>query len=98
MRKKSKKPTTINGKVFLVDQDVADYIYKIEQQILILNSRNENLEAELKVIKPIIETKKLKPAVSDKCESCIHVCTSNWNGAILGCKKDCVCDDYYPVK
>lgn len=52
------------------------------------------LRGELEAIKPVIETKKLKPAVSEYCGMCVYAQRSRWDGSIIGCCKDVVCSDF----
>lgn len=69
--------------------------------------KNDNLELkrkmaimteELKEIKPIIEHKDFKPALSKECADCRFVIMHPWNHEVLGCRKDNLCEDFKPLK
>lgn len=51
---------------------------------------------EVKAIKPILDHKDFKPAVSRECADCKLVVKSPWNNEVLGCRKDNLCDDFSP--
>lgn len=78
-----------NGHTLLMNRDVYDYITQ-------LKNRLDAIETELQTIKPVLAVGGLKPAVSRLCKDCRFVVTSRYNGDILGCNKECVCEDYYP--
>lgn len=98
MRKKKEKKVQvyIENTLVSVEPDIADRIEELQRKFDATKRENFELQNELCAIKPVIETKKLKPAVSEQCKDCDYVCTSAWSGAIIGCKKDCLCDDYRP--
>ena len=66
------------------------YRAKIEK----IECENTELKEELEKIKPVFETPGFKPAVSERCESCRFAYFSDYDGALLGCSKDAVCDSY----
>ena len=59
-----------------------------------LQFENSNLKEELKRIKPIVESKDYKPALSKDCGDCKFCVRSPWNDDIIGCRKDNVCADF----
>lgn len=79
----------INGEHITVPLAVANRIQELSYE-------NSNLKDELESIKPIIANKDLKPAISRDCINCKFVVKSTWDGAILGCRKDIVCEDFMP--
>lgn len=85
-----------NYEAFEVDGHVFNYVLELKQEISSLKHTKIELERELKAIKPIVERKEYKPAVSEDCFNCIYVVKSSFNGDILGCRKDNVCEDYKP--
>ena len=98
-----KKKTDLNlvalppdGGKYFMDDETLKYINKLREELDNVKFEKIKLEKELKAIKPVIENKKLKPAISAHCLDCKFVVKSNWNGNILGCKKDCVCDSFCP--
>lgn len=92
---------SLNDKLVWVHPDVAEYIRKLElrntNQKLRFEEDIRMLKGELETIKPVLETPKLKEAVSEHCGSCRFAVISRWNRRdILGCMKGLVCDDYSP--
>lgn len=85
-----------NYEKFEVDGRVFNYVTELKEEIRDLKHKESELEGELKAIKPIVERKDYKPAVSEDCYNCMYVVKSPWNGNILGCRKDNVCEDYKP--
>lgn len=85
-----------NYEKFEVDGHVFNHVMELEQEIRDLRYKNSELEKELKAIKPVVERKDYKPALSEDCWNCIYVVKSTFNSNILGCRKDNVCEDYKP--
>lgn len=85
-----------NFEKFEVDGHVFNHVVELEQEIRDLKYKNSELEKELKAIKPVVERKDYKPAISQDCYNCIYVVKSPFNSNILGCRKDNVCTDYKP--
>lgn len=84
----------LDEKVFRVDKKVYDYIKSLEDKERELSKVQHELEA----IKPIFESKDYKPAISEDCGKCKYVVRSSYyNGRIIGCRKDNVCEDYSPI-
>ena len=78
-----------------VTLDVYNYISNLRTENCDLKRENGKLDSELKSIKPIVEKKELKPAISKNCEDCIYCIKSPfYKNDILGCIKDNVCDDF----
>lgn len=99
MSKKSDKSfdnavVQIGDEFFICNIGVARHIDDLKQTILKLELKNSMLENELSEIKPILERPDLRPAVSKCCSDCKYVVLSGWNGQVLRCKKDAVCEDY----
>lgn len=78
-----------NGSELVVNDYGLDYIR-------VLEIRLEDLEQELKAIKPVIEHKDYKPCISAKCCDCIYSVRSSHDNRLLGCFKDNVCEDFVP--
>lgn len=68
--------------------------FEIDEKYQDLQFENLNLKAELKCIKPIVESKDYKPALSKDCGDCKFCVRSPWNNDIIGCRKDNVCADF----
>ena len=85
-----------NYETFEVDSRVFNHVVELEQEIRDLKYKNGELEKELNAIKPVVERKEYKPAISEDCYKCIYVVKSPFNSNILGCRKDNVCEDYKP--
>ena len=85
-----------NYEKFEVNEHVFNYVTELEQEIRDLKYKNSELEKELKAIKPVVERKEYKPAISEDCYNCIYVVKSPFNNNILGYKKGSVSEDYKP--
>ena len=68
--------------------------FEIDEKYQDLQFENLNLKAELKCIKPIVESKDYKPALSKDCGDCKFCVRSPWNNDIIGCRKDNVGADF----
>lgn len=88
--------TRENGEIGILNREGWLYIKELESKIEKLTDEKRKLEWELDAIKPVIETKQLKPAVSSTCKTCRFCVKSRWNGDIIGCCKDVVCNDFRP--
>lgn len=86
----------IENGVLSVDKATYDYIMKLRQEATDAKHEKIKVEAELSVIKPIIESKQYEPAISSDCDLCKFVVRSVWNNDIIGCRKNSVCEDYAP--
>ena len=95
-RNKDKEAVYIDGTLFYVPPEVKRYIDEYIQTNKNLLDKNWSLEQQLERIKPIVEDKKLKPALSRNCSGCKYVVKSSWNGEPLKCCRDSVCEDYTP--
>ena len=98
MRRRIEQPSCIltieNGGVLGMTQDTYDYISKLKLKIKELENEKHSIEEELKAIKPILEHKNYQPAISKECDECKFAVHSKWSGAIIGCRKNAVCDDF----
>lgn len=74
--------------------DYKEKYFEINEKYQDLQFENLNLKAELKCIKPIVESKDYKPALSKDCGDCKFCVRSPWNNDIIGCRKDNVCADF----
>ena len=74
--------------------DYKEKYFEIDKKYQDLQFENLNLKAELKCIKPIVESKDYKPALSKDCGDCKFCVRSPWNNDIIGCRKDNVCADF----
>ena len=88
--------TDDNYETFEVDSRVFNYVVELKREIRDLKHTRIELEKELKAIKPIVERKEYKPAISQDCYNCVYVVKSPFNNNILGCRKDNVCENYKP--
>ena len=84
----------IRGKVYSLKKEVVDYIAELQRECDRFESVADHLQMELDEVLPVVEAKELKPAVSQHCSSCVHCVKSAYDGKILGCCKDNVCEDY----
>lgn len=75
---------------YYVTHPVADYIKTLENNIIKLY----NCEKELNAIKPILTAEDYKPAISTECWRCKYVVKSKLSGAVIGCCKGNLCDDF----
>lgn len=78
--------------------DYKEKYFEIDEKYRDLQFENSNLKAELKRIKPIVESKDYKPAISKDCDDCKFCVRSPWNNDIIGCRKDNVCADFETMK
>jgi hypothetical protein len=85
-----------DGVVMIMDKETYKYLQGLEREKEDLEKKSCKLQNELDTIKPVLEDGNLKPAVSKSCRGCRFVVRSRWNGDILGCCKDNLCDDYQP--
>lgn len=83
-------------KEILVDADTCRYIIYLERKIRDIRHEKHGLKAELRAIKPVVETGNLTPAVSRECGNCKYVVRSSWSNDIIGCRKSCTCEDFTP--
>ena len=67
------------------------------EQLTQLSRECSELKSELYAIKPVLENGKIKPAVSKHCRECVYCVRSDWDGSILGCCKDIVCEDFKAI-
>lgn len=67
-------------------------------EIINLRLENSKLTAELESLKPILNTPNLRPAVSSRCKYCKFAVMSFYDNSLVGCMKDCVCEDFEEVK
>lgn len=75
--------------------DLLDELHEERDEKYRLKNQVEELELELKGIKPIIEQKGFKEAVCTVCENCKFAVFSKYGyHQLVGCGKDIVCDDY----
>lgn len=87
-----------DGRTIKVNEDVYYYISSLKDEICDLKFDLRKAEHELKAIKPIVESKDLKYAISEFCGSCRFVVRSSYSHDIIGCRKGCVCDDFVEDK
>lgn len=88
--------TAFSEKVLNVDVDTYLYIQRLKSKINELEHEKHGIEAELRAIKPVVETGNLTPAVSRECGNCKYVVRSSWSNDIIGCRKSCTCEDFTP--
>ena len=83
-----------NGRWVSVPIEVSDYIDLLKKKNMDLEHKIKCLEGELIAVKPVVANPTFKQAVSKDCSRCKYVLNSRWNGDILGCMKDNVCEDF----
>ena len=86
------------SQLYYVPKPVQEYIWFLEKAVTDNEHELDKAKMELKIIKPVLESGTLKPAVSKSCYDCKYCVRSRWNGDILGCNKDLVCGDFTKVK
>ena len=52
------------------------------------------LEGELKALKPIVEDPMYDLPKSKECQDCMYAVRSNWNHAVIACRKNAICCDF----
>ena len=88
----------IDNLLIYCDENIARHVRKIEAENNMLNMKVEELEHELNIIKPVLENKELRDAVSVDCDACKYVVRSRWDGRVLKCRKGVVCKDFEEAK
>ena len=83
-----------NGRWVSVPMEVSEYIDSLRRENDDLRYKINCLEGELVAVKPVVANPTFKQAVSKNCTYCKYVLRSRWNGDILGCMKDNVCEDF----
>lgn len=83
-----------NGRWVSVPIKVSDYINSLRRENDDLKYKVNCLEGELIAVKPVVAKSTFKQAVSRDCSCCKYALNSTWNGDILGCIKDNVCEDF----
>lgn len=85
----------------VISEDLYQYIKKLTDDISSLKTENTDLtskyrhaKSELDSIKHIVERKDYAPAISKDCEECKFALLSRLSGAVIGCRKNCLCDDF----
>lgn len=74
--------------------ELRDENLELLDKIINLERDKIKAEAELRALKPVVKNKGWKPAMSSDCGECVYVVRSKWNRDIIGCRKDCVCEDF----
>ena len=79
------------------NRELYDELHEVKLEKYNLEQRVEELEEEIKGIKPVIEHKGFKEAVCSCCENCKFAVFSKYGyHELVGCGKDIVCDNYEP--
>ena len=76
--------------------EVFEYIHKLRREINDLKFDISKLNSELNCLKPVLADAKIAPPVSKECTNCIYSVRSRWDGHVIGCRKESVCDDFKP--
>ena len=77
------------------NRELNDELYEVKLEKYNLEQRVEELEEELKGIKPVVEQKGFKEAVCSCCENCKFAVFSKYGcHELVGCGKDIVCEDF----
>lgn len=92
--KTTREAVVIYGAVFYVEKPVYNYIHALQDGLFESDIELRKAQHELEEIKPVVESKNYKPAISEDCLYCKYVILSNVTGNIVGCRKDNVCEDF----
>ena len=87
-----------NNKIIYADKDTYECIENLKADIRRLTKERNDAIASLNAIKPIVEHKDYRPALSRDCCNCKFVVRSHWDGDIIGCRKENVCNDFKSVE
>lgn len=87
----NKSKFTYNVSIEGADHQVSFDVYRYANLLI---AKIHDLKNELNEIKPIVEDKKLKPAISKDCAYCKFVVRSRSDNSVIGCCKDNVCEDF----
>lgn len=99
-RRKTNKDNDIYNYVFidgtkaLCDEVTFKYVNSLIGQKEMYRKRARDLELELKAIKPVVESKSYRPAISKDCGECKYVLRSTYNADIIGCRIENVCEKF----
>lgn len=88
----------IDGYTIRVDNAAYDYIRLLTEKLQTAERDAYRYRSELNHIKPILKNKDFKPAISADCRNCIYVVKTPWDGCVLGCRKDNLCEDFKPME
>lgn len=94
LEKKELEVVVIDSAVFYVEKAVYNHIHSLRDLLFESNIELHKAQHELEEIKPVVESKNYKPAISEDCLCCKYVILSNITGNIIGCRKDNVCEDF----
>ena len=86
------------NRLYYVPKPVMEYVRFLKKADIDNKYELDKAKIELKIIKPVLESGTLKPAISKSCGDCKYCVKSSWNGDILGCNKDLVCGDFTKVE
>lgn len=86
----------IDDGILEMNQATYNYIVQLRNDMNDIKHEKIKVEAELRAIKPVIESKQYEPAISSDCGECKFVVRSMWSNDIIGCRKNGVCEDYAP--
>lgn len=59
-----------------------------------LQYENNRLRHELNDIKPVLENPQYEPPKSKECQACNYAVHSNWDHAVIACRKNALCEDF----
>lgn len=95
--KKTTYPVYIDGIKFDVENlMLVQMIERLKDDNHALKRNMAKMTEEVKAIMPILKHKDFKPAMSEQCIDCKFVVKNPWNGTVLGCRKDNLCEDFSP--
>ena len=77
--------------------DYKKLYFETVEQLKEVSRECGSLRNELEAIKPVVEKGELKPAVSTHCRECVYCVHSDWDGRVIGCCKDVVCEDFKAI-
>lgn len=84
----------ISDELYCYINNLKDEASRLKEENSSLKSKYFNVKAELDEIKPLVERKEYTPAISKDCEECKFALLSRLSGAVIGCRKNCLCDDF----
>ena len=86
----------VDGLALSMSEDVYNSVCELKNKLEKVENENIKLVTELQIIKPVLEKKDLAPAVGSHCGYCRYAVKSRWDGEVIGCCKNIVCEDFIP--
>lgn len=86
-----------NGDEARVSLDAWSIFISLKEELRDVKREKENLENELKCLRPIIESPGYTAPKSKECDDCKFVVKNRCNGQVVGCRREALCDDFVPA-